>query len=190
MERKIVSFQILPIEPKFYFKFVFDYTVRRPLVANYGMVVLYDDGTMGTKISDDGINFVNEDNYDQIDRVEGNYIIDFLKMLIIRRLGYFKAKSYLSNAISKTKVLTDEKVGLYLSDDYHHGLYYIFDCCLEFTVFESKHLYKRVLRKIIGDGIKTCEDLINTDIQYFKDKGYKRADISRIETLKRYLNGY
>lgn len=188
MERKIVSFQILPIEPKFYVKCVFDYTVLKPLVANYSMVVLYDDGTMGIKLSDDGINFKDEEDYSEIDRVEGYYIIDFLKMLIRKYFGYFKAKSYLSNAISKTKVSTDEKVGLYLSDDYHHGLDYIFECVDEFNG-DCGHLYRKVIKRIIRDGIKTCEDLINTDIQYFKDKGYKRGDITRIKILKECLNG-
>lgn len=190
MERKIVSFQILPIEPKFYYKLDLDLIISIPFVAKYSMVVLYDNGTMGTKISNDGINFVYEDQYSLINRVYGDYIIDFLQILISYRLGYFKAKSYLSNAISKTKVSTDEKVGIYLSDDYYHGLDYIFKCCQEFNKEYCCHLYKKVLRRIIRDGIKTCEDLINTNIQCFKDKGYKRADISRIETLKRYLNGY
>lgn len=187
--KKIVSFQILPIEPKFYFEFVFGYTVSSPLVANYSMVVLYDDGTMGTKLSDDGINFYDEIDYTRIDRVEGDYIIDFLKMLIRKYFGYFKAKTYLSNAISKTKVSVDEKVGLYLSDDYHHGLDYIFGCVDEIND-DFGHLYRKVIKRIINDGVKTCEDLINTDIQYFKDKGYKRADILRIEDLKFFLNGY
>ena len=52
------------------------------------MVVLYDDGTMGIKLSDDGINFKDEEDYSEIDRVEGYYIIDFLKMLIRKYFGY------------------------------------------------------------------------------------------------------
>lgn len=188
MGEKIVSFQILPIEPKFYKREIFCGYI--PFVAKYSMFSLYNYGEMGTSLSEDGIEFYKMRECEPINWLDGNRVLELLKMLVSNNKGYKQAKTYLSNAISKTKIPTDNMVGLYLSNEYDHDFDIILEKCDDIREGSESHLYRKVIKNIMKDGIKTCDDLMNVDICHFDKKKYSRYDISRIESLKKYLNGY